>query len=206
MRAKETHQTSLKCMNALAERRLRKMNDLVVADILANGTPNLYFDARVSTADQIVQYLRGIVDQLYMLYYDGYISHFFWEGCHERSLYCRVPFLLPCPPEAFVEYCRLVDAFLKYLNDNLALAIRCEVALGVLAGIDLAEEEFGKRCDACACDHICDEIEQAAAWLRDHEQDIIGRLFEEVEPMYIRGHPGHFQPFMMAWCAKNGGI
>ena len=40
------------------------MNDL--------GTPNLYFDARVSTADQIVQY--------------GYISHFFWEGCHERSL------------------------------------------------------------------------------------------------------------------------
>ena len=65
-------------MNALAERRLRKMNDLVVADILANGTPNLYFDARVSTADQIVQYLRGIVDQLYMLYYDGYISHFFW--------------------------------------------------------------------------------------------------------------------------------
>ena len=61
------------------------MNDLVVADILANGTPNLYFDARVSTADQIVQYLRGIVDQLYMLYYDGYISHFFWEGCHERS-------------------------------------------------------------------------------------------------------------------------
>jgi len=182
------------------------MNDLVVADILANGTPNLYFDARVSTADQIVQYLRGIVDQLYMLYYDGYISHFFWEGCHERSLYCRVPFLLPCPPEAFVEYCRLVDAFLKYLNDNLALAIRCEVALGVLAGIDLAEEEFGKRCDACACDHICDEIEQAAAWLRDHEQDIIGRLFEEVEPMYIRGHPGHFQPFMMAWCAKNGGI
>ena len=44
------------------------MNDLVVADILANGTPNLYFDARVSTADQIVQYLRGIVDQLYMLY------------------------------------------------------------------------------------------------------------------------------------------
>jgi hypothetical protein len=193
-------------MNALAERRLRKMNDLVVADILANGTPNLYFDARVSTADQIVQYLRGIVDQLYMLYYDGYISHFFWEGCHERSLYCRVPFLLPCPPEAFVEYCRLVDAFLKYLNDNLALAIRCEVALGVLAGIDLAEEEFGKRCDACACDHICDEIEQAAAWLRDHEQDIIGRLFEEVEPMYIRGHPGHFQPFMMAWCAKNGGI
>jgi hypothetical protein len=190
-------------MNALAERRLRKMNDLVVADILANGTPNLYFDARVSTADQIVQYLRGIVDQLYMLYYDGYISHFFWEGCHERSLYCRVPFLLPCPPEAFVEYCRLVDAFLKYLNDNLALAIRCEVAL---IGIDLAEEEFGKRCDACACDHICDEIEQAAAWLRDHEQDIIGRLFEEVEPMYIRGHPGHFQPFMMAWCAKNGGI
>lgn len=182
------------------------MNDLVVADILANGTPNLYFDARVSTADQIVQYLRGIVDQLYMLYYDGYISHFFWEGCHERSLYCRVPFLLPCPPEAFVEYCRLVDAFLKYLNDNLALAIRCEVALGVLIGIDLAEEEFGKRCDACACDHICDEIEQAAAWLRDHEQDIIGRLFEEVEPMYIRGHPGHFQPFMMAWCAKNGGI
>ena len=198
------------------------MNDLVVADILANGTPNLYFDARVSTADQIVQYLRGIVDQLYMLYYDGYISHFFWEGCHERSLYCRVPFLLPCPPEAFVEYCRLVDAFLKYLNDNLALAIRCEVALGVLAKhyrltyevttiskkmVDVfANEEFGKRCDACACDHICDEIEQAAAWLRDHEQDIIGRLFEEVEPMYIRGHPGHFQPFMMAWCAKNGGI
>ena len=117
-----------------------------------------------------------------------------------------MPFLLPCPPEAFVEYCRLVDAFLKYLNDNLALAIRCEAALGVLAGIDLAEEEFGKRCDACACDHICDEIEQAAAWLRDHEQDIIGRLFEEVEPMYIRGHPGHFQPFMMAWCVKNGGI
>ena len=193
------------------------MNDLVVADILANGTPNLYFDARVSTADQIVQYLRGIVDQLYMLYYDGYISHFFWEGCHERSLYCRVPFLLPCPPEAFVEYCRLVDAFLKYLNDNLALAIRCEVALGVLAKhyrltyevttiSKKIEEEFGKRCDACACDHICDEIEQAAAWLRDHEQDIIGRLFEEVEPMYIRGHPGHFQPFMMAWCAKNGGI
>ena len=194
------------------------MNDLVVADILANGTPNLYFDARVSTADQIVQYLRGIVDQLYMLYYDGYISHFFWEGCHERSLYCRVPFLLPCPPEAFVEYCRLVDAFLKYLNDNLALAIRCEVALGVLAKhyrltyevttmVDVfANDEFGKRCDACACDHICDEIEQAAAWLRDHEQDIIGRLFEEVEPMYIRGHPGHFQPFMMAWCAKNGGI
>lgn len=193
------------------------MNDLVVADILANGTPNLYFDARVSTADQIVQYLRGIVDQLYMLYYDGYISHFFWEGCHERSLYCRVPFLLPCPPEAFVEYCRLVDAFLKYLNDNLALAIRCEVALGVLAKhyqltyevttiSKKMVEEFGKRCDACACDHICDEIEQAAAWLRDHEQDIIGRLFEEVEPMYIRGHPGHFQPFMMAWCAKNGGI
>ena len=193
------------------------MNDLVVADILANGTPNLYFDARVSTADQIVQYLRGIVDQLYMLYYDGYISHFFWEGCHERSLYCRVPFLLPCPPEAFVEYCRLVDAFLKYLNDNLALAIRCEVALGVLVKhyrltyevttiSKKIEEEFGKRCDACACDHICDEIEQAAAWLRDHEQDIIGRLFEEVEPMYIRGHPGHFQPFMMAWCAKNGGI
>lgn len=228
-------------------------NDLKVADILANGTPNLYFDARVSTADQIVQYLRGIVDQLYMLYYDGYISHFFWEGCHERSLYCRMPFLLPCPPEAFVEYCRLVDAFLKYLNDNLALAIRCEVALGVLAkhyrltyevttiskkmvdifannefeathnsldeiysdpdmadyvliGIDLAEEEFGKRCDACACDHICEEIEQAAAWLRDHEQDIAGKLFENVEPMYIRGHPGHFQPFMMAWCAMNGGI
>ena len=108
------------------------LNDLVVADILANGTPNLYFDARVSTADQIVQYLRGLVDQLYMLYYDGYISHYFWEGCHERSLYCRVPFLLPCPPEAFVEYCKLVDAFLKYLNDNLAMAIRCEVALGVL--------------------------------------------------------------------------
>lgn len=198
------------------------LKDLSVADILANGTPDLYFDARVSTADDVVQYLRGVVDQLYMLYYDGYISHFFWEGCHERSLYCRVPFLLPCPPEAFVEYCRLVDAFLKYLNDNLALAIRCEVALGVLAKhyrltyevttiskkmVDVfANEEFGKRCDACACDHICDEIEQAAAWLRDHEQDIIGRLFEEVEPMYIRGHPGHFQPFMMAWCAKNGGI
>ena len=33
------------------------LNDLVVADILANGTPNLYFDARVSTADQIVQYV-----------------------------------------------------------------------------------------------------------------------------------------------------
>ena len=76
----------------------------------------------------------------------------------------------------------------------------------VLIGIDLAEEEFGKRCDACACDHICEEIEQASAWLRDHEQDIIGRPFEEVEPMYIRSHPGHFQPFMMAWCAKNGGI
>ena len=229
------------------------LNDLVVADILANGTPNLYFDARVSTADQIVQYLRGLVDQLYMLYYDGYISHFFWEGCHERSLYCRVPFLLPCPPEAFVEYCKLVDAFLKYLNDNLALAIRCEVALGALArkyratyevttiskmivdvfannwfearyksldavfsdhnmvdydliAVDLAEEEFRKRCDACACDHICEEIEQAAAWLRDHEQDIAGKLFENVEPMYIRGHPGHFQPFMMAWCAMNGGI
>ena len=198
------------------------LKDLSVADILANGTPDLYFDARVSTADDVVQYLRGVVDQLYMLYYDGYISHFFWEGCHERSLYCRVPFLLPCPPEAFVEYCRLVDAFLKYLNDNLALAIRCEVALGVLAKhyrltyevttiskkmVDVfANEEFGKRCDACACDHICDEIEQAAAWLRDHEQDIIGRLFEEVEPMYIRGHPGHFQPFMMAWCERNGGI
>jgi hypothetical protein len=76
----------------------------------------------------------------------------------------------------------------------------------VLIGIDLAEEEFGKRCDACACDHICEEIEQAAAWLRDHEQDIAGKLFENVEPMYIRGHPGHFQPFMMAWCAMNGGI
>jgi len=105
-------------------------NDLKVADILADGSPKLYFDQRVCTADEIVQYLRGLVDKLYLLYYDGYISHFFWEGCHERSLYCRVPFLLPCPPEAFVEYCKLVDAFLKYLNDNLALAIRCEVALG----------------------------------------------------------------------------
>jgi len=47
---------------------------------------------------------------------------------------------------------------------------------------------------------------QAAAWLRDHEQDIAGKLFENVEPMYIRGHPGHFQPFMMAWCERNGGI
>lgn len=45
----------------------------------------------------------------------------------------EVLLLLPCPPEAFVEYCKLVDAFLKYLNDNLALAVRCEVALGVLA-------------------------------------------------------------------------
>ena len=228
-------------------------NDLKVADILANGTPKLCFDPRVSTADEIVSYLRGIVDQLYMLYYDGYISHFFWEGCHERSLYCRVPFLLPCPPEAFVEYCKLVDAFIKYLNDNLAMAIKCEVALGVLArkyrviyevttisemavdvfannefeakcnsldavfsdhsmvdydliGVDLAEEEFVKRCDACACDHRCEEIDQATIWLRDHEQDIAGKLFENVEPMYIRGHPGHFQPFLIAWCERNVGV
>ena len=228
-------------------------NDLKVADILANGTPKLYFDPRVSTADRIVKYLRGVVDQLYMLYYDGYISHFFWEGCHERSLYCRVPFLLPCPPEAFVEYCKLVDAFIKYLNDNLAMAIKCEVALGVLArkyrviyevttisemavdvfannefeakcnsldavfsdhsmvdydliGVDLAEEEFVKRCDACACDHRCEEIDQATIWLRDHEQDIAGKLFENVEPMYIRGHPGHFQPFLIAWCERNVGV
>ena len=75
-----------------------------------------------------------------------------------------------------------------------------------LIGIDTVEEEFGRRCDSCACDHRCEEIEQAAAWLRDHEQDIAGKLFEHVEPMYIRGHPGHFQPFMMAWCERNGGI
>ena len=106
------------------------MNDLSVTTILDNGSPELYFDPRVCTADVIVQYLRGLVDQLYRLYYDGYISHFFWEECHERALYCRVPFLLPCPREAFVEYCKLVDALLKYLNDNLAMAIQCEVALG----------------------------------------------------------------------------
>lgn len=202
-------------------------NDLKVADILGQRDLNLYFDPRVSTADQIVQYLRGLVDQLYMLYYDGYISHFFWEGCHERSLYCRVPFLPPCPPEVFVEYCKLVDAFLKYLNDNPRFGGSVRSVLGVLAkkyrvtyevttiskkmvdvfannefeakynsldeiysdhdvagydliGIDTVEEEFGmRRCDSCACDHRCEEIEQAAAWLRDHEQDIAGKLFEK---------------------------
>ena len=35
---------------------------------------------------------------------------------------------------------------------------------------------------------------------------LLGQQVENVEPMYIRSHPGHFQPFMMAWCAKNGGI
>jgi hypothetical protein len=54
-------------MNALAERRLRNMNDLSVTEILANGTPNLYFDARVSTADEIVSYLRGLVDQPFLI-------------------------------------------------------------------------------------------------------------------------------------------
>lgn len=38
------------------------LKDLSVADILANGTPDLYFDARVSTADDVVQYLRGVAD------------------------------------------------------------------------------------------------------------------------------------------------
>jgi hypothetical protein len=36
--------------------------------------------------------------------------------------------------------------------------------------------------------------------------NIKGRFFEEVADDYEKIRPGHFRPFMLAWCDENGGI
>lgn len=225
-------------------------NDLKVADILAGK--KICFNPITYDTERILSYIRGLTYQLHMLYDNGFIDFVFWKRCCDKSLLIQKWFTACYPYPSSEDLCVSIYNFIAWLNDNLQLAVQCEVSLGAsarlyrltydvtsvyeksvdvfanseveaigksyfeimspdvvdcyLLDVDFIEDVIRKNCNSCECDHICSDIETAIKWLIDHEPEIAGMLFEDVEITYMRGHPGQFTPFMLAWCARNGGI
>ena len=175
------------------------MIDLNIDRILM-GDPIIDFDPSPCTDEEILKFLEWTEAQLFMLYMDGHLSIFFWEACRERSMCCRAFFSMIIPMFSHDSNRLIVNAYIRFLNNNLKLAVECELAL------DISGLEFQEKCNHCMCEYDCPEIKMATDWLKDNETYTWGKFFEKVATLYIKSHPGHFRPFMMAWSEMHGGI
>jgi hypothetical protein len=102
-----------------------------ISDIMYHGSPCIDIAPFNFNPQKLVRLLRWIESQLTMLYEDGLISHFFLGRCIRRSLYCRALMSTKHTQTMPISF-KLVQQYIKSINKNLYLAIKCERSLGSL--------------------------------------------------------------------------